>query len=848
MATEDGSIIRLPAEIINRKELSGPGSQRLSQFWTVNNVLNSLFSSSSTHKNGLLADGGLKGSIFGEIRAQMDIIVNNLSLVRLNERDGSSRFLIWKELGSSVSEFVTELLEKWDARLCELQYHHLSNCEVAFSELASEFQQADRKVQGIHLISQTGQSDDMWGDEQLFWEIDSVYPLRELQFGKAHGERVCSSPITIVYLSSILHPYLSIWSNIRSFFNILLKKAFLVDPVSVSSIEAKRIELNVFILETLFGNVEKSILTVDEYMLNIWVSLLRKCIDSFIKLIPSTPSPLKEFPSGGASSSCEFHDCICILHDILSNYSSSKTSFLDSVGNIFGIPPRNEISTLESVLRTIQAENLLQSIPAELLSDVHFQNQSKAFPIEMLFSVSPDHKDQPVQRRYTFEANIGGRFKDLSRNLKVYYKEQFIKEDKETPTALQNSFVSQLVASQAQCEGHQGIRIIDVLSCLRDLVILEESSTEQLIKALHLDSKRRFPNIDVDPTEANLSIKLLSSKGITDEEKEQRRKIMSMFLLEFEAKSSNDYVKDQLPTFHSLKIRLQGVNVGLSSASSSISSGGIPNYLISQFLNKEAMEEYSHIFSFLLESKRCSILLNQVFQMLMEINRERQGILLCKQKTRGKALHDFDYAKFCNNNCWTILNWVDSLLHISQKIRFSIQFVLDAYYSYFSMQSPVIWQELQNNLSSWHSISFMVESHNKYIEKLHLLTLAPNKRSSHNLSIDQSFQAISISFVLLMKLSRKLNILTMKISRLVHFLSSVNNAIRDRKHIPCMILRRKVQQTVKKVALAFEILYSEFNESREQLIGSLDIYIQSNPDKGLEFLLLQLSGQNTQLN
>ncbi|KAH8584807.1 uncharacterized protein ELE39_000758 [Cryptosporidium sp. chipmunk genotype I] len=845
MSIENGSIIRLSAEKINRKEFPSSDIQRFSQFWIVNNVINSLFSSNNTHNNELLRNCYFKESVFEEIRFQLNFIVSNLEFVRLNEKEGSKQFQLWKELGSCVSEFITELMEKWDSKLCELQYHHLNNCEVSFNELASEFNQTSIKVQGIDVIESFNKQEDLWGNEQLFWETDSVYPFREFQFGVMSDETICSTPITIVYLSSILHPYLNIWSNIRSFLNILVKKVFLADSMDIKNVEIQKIELNIFILEILFGNIEQSILIIDEYLLNIWISLLRKCIDSFIKFIPNTQNSLKKFPSNKSSNKIEFHDSICILHDILNYYNKYNTCYLYNIGNIFGIQPKNEISTLDSILRTIKTENLLSNTPVELLNDVKIQDQSRAFPINMFFKSSYNNKSQVLQRRYTFQSNIGQSFRELNKSLNMYYKELFIKENEENKANSRNQIINKLIKNQIDFETDQGIRIINVLSCLRDLVTLEESSTEQLIKTLRLDSKRKFPNIDVDPTEANLSIKLVNNKGIKDNEKEIKRKIMSMFLLEFEVSNSKDYIKGQLPTFYSLRIRLNNINLNLSSNINSSSTQmlifGIPTYLILQFFDKDNMEQYSNIFSFLLEVKRCSLFLNQVFQTLTSINREKQGILLCKQKEKKLKNDDFDYIKFCNNNCLTIMKWVDSLLYISQKIRFSIQFIVDVYYGYFSMQYPIIWEGLKNHLSSDNSVLFMIKSHKLYLEKLHKLVLAPNKKHLNNSEVDQSFQSISVSFVILLKLGRRLNILTYKINQLVQFLSNANSVVKSKKYIPCMILRRKVQQTVKKIALAFEVLYSEFNESKQQFINSLKIYILSNPNKGMEFLLLQIS-------
>ncbi|KAL3130018.1 hypothetical protein CHM_1g3110 [Cryptosporidium hominis] len=844
MSIENGSIIRLPSEIINRKEFSSSDTQRFSQFWIVNNIINSLFSTNNAH-NELMRNCCFKESLFEEIRFQLNVIVNNLELIQLNEKENSKQFQVWKELGSCVSEFIIELMQKWDSKLCELQYHHLNNCEVSFNELASEFNQIGAKVQGMDVIESFIKQEDLWGDEQLFWEVDSVYPLREFQFGVMNEQTLCSTPITIVYLSSLLHPYLNIWSNIRSFFNILINKVFLADLSNIKNAEIQKIELNIFILETLFGNIEKSILIIDEHLLNIWISLLRKCIDTFIKFIPNTPNSLKKFPSNKGSDTIEFHDSICILHDILNYYNKYNTCYLYNIGNIFGIQPKNEISILDSILRTIKVDNFLPNTSMDLFSDVNLQDQSKAFPINMLFKSSDNNKPQVVQRRYTFQSNIGESFRELNKSLKTYYKELFIKENEENKVDFVNPIITQLIKNQINFESYQGIRIINILSCLSDLVILEESSTEQLIKTLRLDSKRKFPNIDVDPTEANLSIKLLYNKGIKDDEREIKRKIMSIFLLEFEVSNSKDYIKGQLPTFYSLKIRINNTNPNLISninpSNTQMLICGIPSYLILQFFDKNNMEEYSNIFSFLLEVKRCSLFLNQVFQTLTLMNREKQGILLCKQKAKKMANDDFDYIKFCNNNCLIIMKWIDSLLYITQKIRFSIQFIVDIYYGYFSMQYPIIWEDFKNHLNSNNSVSFMIKSHKLYLEKLHKLTLAPNKRDPNNSEIDQSFQSISISFVILLKLGRRLNILTYKINQLVQFLINVNNVLKSKKYVPCMILRRKIQKTVKKIALAFELLYSEFNESKQQFIDSLKIYILSNPNKGMEFLLLQLN-------
>lgn len=844
MSIENGSIIKLPTEIINRKEFLPLDSQKLSQFWMVNNVINSLFSSNNTHNNELMRNCYFKGSLFEEIRFQLNVIANNLELIQINEKENSHQFQVWKELGSCVSEFITELLEKWDSKLCELQYHHLNNCEVVLNELVSEFNQINTKVKGIDVIEGFNKQENLWDDEQLFWEIDSVYPFREFQFGIMNEEIICSTPVTILYLSSILHPYISIWANIRSFFNILVNKVFLSNSINIKNVEIQKSELNIFILETLFDNIEKSILMIDDYILNIWISLLRKCMYSFTKLIPNTQNSLKKFPSNKGNNSIEFHNSIYILSDILNYYNKYKTCYLYNVGNIFGIQPKNEISKLDSVLRTIKIDNQLSNTPIEFLSGINLQEKSKAFPINMLFIINND-KSQTIQRRYTFQNNIGKLFTELNRDLKIYYKELFIKENDDNKVELGNSIITKLIKNHINFESYQGVRIINVLSSLRDLVILEEYSTEQLIKTLRLDSKKKFPNIDVDPTEANLSIKLLYNKGLKNEEKELKRKIMSLFLLEFEVRNSKDYIKDQLPTFYSLKIRLNNINLGLSSninlSNTQMLICGIPSYLILQFFDKDIMEEYSNIFSFLLEVKRCSLFLNQVFQTLTEINREKQGILLCKQKVKKLEKDDFDYIKFCNNDCSIIMKWVDSLLYMSQKIRFSIQFIVDVYYSYFSMQSTIIWEEFKNNLNSNNSVSFMIKSHKKYIERLHKLVLAPNKRKISDSDIDQSFQSISINFILLLKLGRKLNILTYKINQLVQFLSNVNNVVKSRKYVPCMILRKKVQKTVKKIALAFEVLYSEFSESKQQFINSLNIYIMSNPSKEMEFLLLQLN-------
>lgn len=844
MAVENGSIIQLPAEIVNKRGVSPPDAPSLSMFWTVNTVINSLFSSNNAHSNELLTNGYFKGSVFEEIRVQLNVIVNNIYLIEVSEREGGNgvRFQIWKELGSSISEFVTDLLEKWDAKLCELQCHHLNNCEVTFDNLASEFCQADSRVQqGVvhHQVwDHFDQQEEMWGNEELFWEIDSAYPFREFPFGQVNEESICSSPVTLVYLSGVLRPYVSIWSNIQAFFSALLRRVFLVDSASIESVDIRRVELNIFALEVLFGNVEKSVLIIDDYMLDIWVSLLRRCIDSFVRFIPNAQSSLREFPPDNRSNSGEFHDSVCVLQDILSNCGSNdRTCFLDSVGDIFGIRSENEISVLESVLKTVRfGSNLLPVIPAELLGVGQLQSRSKAFPVHMLFTTDGRRDIEP---RYAFQSSVGGFIRDLNRSLKTYYKELFIKGGEEgRELGSGGALIARLVGSQACFESYQGIRIIDFLSCLRDLVTLEESSTGQLIRTLRLDSKKKFPNINVDPTEANLSMRLQPSG-----EREFRRKIMSMFLLEFEVSGSRDYIKDQLPTYYSLRIRLNSVSMGSSSAGSQTLVCGIPGYLVLQFFGKDVMDEYSYIFSFLLEVKRCSIFLNQVFQSLAEVSRERQGILLCRQMEKETAQQDFDYAQFCNDNCLVIMKWVDSLLSISQKMRFSIQFVVDAYSCCFSMYSPLIWEELRSSLDSDHSVSSMIESHKRYVGRLHQLVLAPNKKSRGGVAVDQSFQSVSVSFVLLLKLSRRLSILTLRVTQLVRFLKGVNSVIRSRRHVPCMMLRRKVQQTVKRTALAFEVLYSEFAESREQFISSLRVYVrQSGPDRELEFLLSQLDG------
>lgn len=853
MAVENGSIIQLPAEIINKRESSPPDTPSLSMFWTVNTVINSLFSSNNAHSNELLTNDYFKGSVFEEIRLQLNVIVNNLYLIEVNEKEGGGgvRFQIWKELGGSVSEFVTELLEKWDTKLCELQYHHLNNCEVAFDDLVSEFcQTGARTLQRVHnqvWDSFSRQGDDMWGNERLFWEIDSAYPFREFQFGQASEEGISSTPVTLVYLSGILHPYVSIWSNIQSLFSALLRRVFLVDSASMVSVDIRRVELNMFVLEALFGSVERSILIVDEYMLDIWVSLLKKCIDSFVRFIPSAQSSLREFPSDKRSSGAAFHDSICILQDILSSCSNGRTCFLDSIGDIFGIRSENEISVLESVLRTVRFEdNLIPAVPAQLLDADHLQSRSRAFPVHMLFTSGRGWSFRGIEPRYAFQSNIGGLIRDLNRSLKAYYKEQFIKEGEGGgELGSGKALIARLVGSQAGFEGYQGIRIVDFLSCLRDLVTLEESCTEQLVRTLRLDSRRKFPNINVDPTEANLSMKLQSGrKGVREEEREHRRKIMSMFLLEFEVGDSRHCIKGQLPTYYSLRIRLNSVSMGSSPAGSQLLACGIPGYLVLQFFSKDVMDEYSYIFGFLLEVKRCSMFLNQVFQSLAEVSRERQAILLCKQREEGGvAQEDFDSAQFCNDNCLAVMRWVDSLLGISQKMRFSIQFVVDAYSCCFSMHSPLIWEEFRSSLGSDRPISSMVESHRRYLGQLHQLALAPNKRSKDGAAVDQSFQSVSVSFVLLLKLARRLSVLTLKVVRLVRFLKGVDSVIRSRRHVPCMMLRRRVQQTVKRTALAFEVLHSEFTQGREQFLGSLRGYVlQSGSDRELEFLLSQLEG------
>ncbi|KAF7457611.1 Spc97 / Spc98 family protein [Cryptosporidium felis] len=703
------SAIVLPNNILHRKNPEFPDSQKISQFWLVNSVLNSLFSSSNAQK-GPFEDSLVNGNVFNEIKLQLSVILNNINLIRLNEKQDNSKSAVWRELGSCVTAFVIELVERWDLKLCELQHHHLNNCEMAFSELLSEFKEIDYQVKKICVTDCFRQKEDLWSDEHLFWEIESDYPFREFQFGLKNdpNEQVISStPVTIIYLSSVLKPYINIWENIQSFFNILVRSVFLSDSINPNNVVKKRTELNIFVLEKLYQNIEKSILIADHFMINIWASLLRRCIESFIKMVPRNIQVMQSKPQAAErNSSTEFGKSISVLFDVMNYLGESDSSGICEIGQIFGIKTQNDIYILDSALRKIKFENSLTRIPIEL-SDFNFQSFSRIFPLEMLFKKDQSDHLAKIERRYTFQNNIGRFLREFNVLFGTYYRELLIKESENFfsnhPTIVNfNNIVA---------KSKKGIKMIDVFACLKDLVILEESSTEELIKALRLDSKKKFPNIGVDPTEVNLSIKLFDIKGITEEEKEIKRKAMSMFLLEFEVGNSKEFIKDQLPTYHSLKIRINNINIGSGPFGNHSQNLSIPNNLLTQFLNNNVLEEYSDIFGIMLEVKRSSIFLNQSFRQITYTNRLKQGIKLCRQGNSKDTKKDCDHSRYCDNNCLVILKWVESLLCLSQKVRYHIQFIVNIYSGYFSMQFQEIWSEFEQSLNSNYSIPILKTEH-----------------------------------------------------------------------------------------------------------------------------------------
>ncbi|KAK6587734.1 hypothetical protein RS030_81430 [Cryptosporidium xiaoi] len=882
MKRNETSIINLEAHYSSINELKSFKTSEFSQFWIVNTIINSLYSiNNNTNKK---INEYCKGSVFEEIRIQLDIIVNNLELVRLNERNNTVKSLIWKELGNCVSVYIIELIEKWDAKICELQNNHLNNCEVTFDALVPDFIEFQNRASKTVISDNILKKDNLWDDDKLFWEIDSSYPFKEFKFGVKENtseninesDALYSNHITILYLSNIMRSYLPIWKNIRLFLNNIVRMIFLSGNITAASIDHYKSELNIYIIDLLFRNVEKSLLLLDENMISIWLSLLRRCVDLFYNIIPKNTSANvlsllnKDYNLNLIHNFNEYHEFVRIIHDISSNSlnktingNNGRIFKIECIGKVLGLDSRkNDIINSEHYISSIKNVNYNTDKPIDIIVDVDIKKKTAVYhPLATLYILKSNSNNL---LRYTYNNIFGNSIKYKKNELKKYYKLLFIKNTSRKEHELQ------------LIDDINGVRIIDLLNCIKDFIILEDAYTEHLLRALYIDSKKTHPNIDVDPTELNLSIKLLGKKDIMSSSSkndclkikhdyDKIRKTLSMLLLEFDTGSSKEYIKDQLPTYYSLKIRLNiptesGMNscnnnednnncINASNKASlvDLNTYGLPNYIISEFLDEEVMESYSAIFTFLLEVKRSTIFLNQVFQILMSIKKANNKLLFCKHEFKNNGIYcHLNSRDFCDNSCMSILNWIDNIYTRCYKIRYSIQFIIDVYNSCISMYMKTIWRELENSLDEKESLKSMVNSHSMYVNKLHKLTLAPNRMKDHrvdDIGIDEEFQIISINIVSILKLARNINIISHKFNQLVQFLINTNNTIKEKRYIPCGLIKRKIQSTYKRIIISLDLLFSNYNEYKNQLIDSIKKYSGNNNinNENLNFILMQLT-------
>ncbi|KAH8740480.1 hypothetical protein FG386_002992 [Cryptosporidium ryanae] len=894
------SVIKLGSRFFSICESKSFNKSEFSQFWLVNTILNSLYSINNNKNPNLRINEYFKGSVFEEIRTQLDIIVNNIELVKLNERDNTIKSLIWNELGNCVTVYIIELIEKWNTKVCELQNNHLNNCEVTFDALVPDFIEFQNKKSTTTVTNNVVGKDNLWDDDK-FWEIDSSYPFREFKFGikESTGENsdesdsVYSNHITIICLSNIMRPYLYIWKNIRLFLNKLVRIIFLSGEINSTNVDHYKSELNIYILDLLFRNLEKSLLLLDENMISIWISLLRRCVDLFANIIPkNTPMTIlslfhRDYNLNLVNILNEYHEFVRILYD-LSSSLNSRVDFNDnimlkmkSIGELLGVNDnKSEIAASDIYISNIKYVNYNTDKPIDIIMDVDIKKKMEIYhPFLTLYTLK---KKNNKFLRYTYNNMFGDAIKYKKNELKKYYKMLFIKNTGKTEINNDNEYRLKLVNDMNR------IRIIDILRCLKDFVILEDSYTEHLFRALYIDSKKMQPNIDVDPTEVNLSIKLLGKKDIissnsknnsdskTEYDYSKIRKIMSILLLEFDVGNLKEHVKEQLPTYHSLKIKLNipsenvisnynnfnhnhnGDNKGggdcndfnsnIRSNAVNLNTHGLPNYIISEFLSDKVMEKYSSVFTFLLEVKRSTIFLNQVFQTLLSVKRDRNRLFLCKQRFRNNGHHHINSNNFCDNSCTVILNWIDNIYTRCYKIRYSIQLIIDIYTCCISMYMPIIWEELETSLNEKNSLNSMVKSHREFISKFHRLTLSPNRTKDNktdNIALDEEFQVISANIVFILKLGRSINIIVYKFDQLIRFLINANNTMKEKRYIPCGLVKRKIEDIYKRITMSLDLLFSNYSEYKRQFIDSIDKYYSdnkkiSNFNDNLSFISLQL--------
>ena len=272
---------------------------------------------------------------------------------------------------------------------------------------------------------------------------------------------------------------------------------------------------------------------------------------------------------------------------------------------------------------------------------------------------------------------------------------------------------------------------------------------------------------------------------------------------------------------------------------------GVPNYIISEFLSEKGLNKYSSVFTFLLEVKRSAIFLDQVFQTLLCIKRERNKLLLCKQEELEKSVEHFTYyinsVDFCDGNCILLLDWVDKIYIKCYKIRYLIQSVIDTYNSYISMHVPIIWKRFESELEEENSLVCMLNQYETYINRLHqLILLGPGKEESYCGSIQNIFGTVQISIVLILKLARNLNLVVYKYNQLIRFLTDANNVMKKRRYIPCRLIRKKIHYVCKRILTYLDLILSNYNEYSRELVESIE---RSNNSYGcLDFVLLQLKG------
>ncbi|OII71087.1 hypothetical protein cand_026450 [Cryptosporidium andersoni] len=854
MEREYADLIELPSEVLRFKDNDQLYKPKYSHFWLVNTILNTLISSNTSIDVDLIRSGYFSKSIFEKIRIELTILKNNLELVHMSKKENHFRIHMWEQLGNCITSCIIDLLEKWDTQICELQHHNMLCCEVIVAEgvVSRHCDEIPKKLNLDSFGIDQSINKDFWEDKELCWLIESCYPFKEIPFGLETDQKECilATPVTLIYLVTVLKEYLDIWSNIRSFFCDLVTLVFVDTHLSPSYCETDKAFVNLEILDRLFNHLEKSILCLDQPMIKIWNYILGKCLKVFWNSVPqsqiqSDTKYLAEFESNSKNNPyLKYKECLKFLNDLSSRSSSENgsTTMNKTIGTLVNISP-DEIGNFVNSLYNSDSNALLDK-EVDVMNIELFKS-FKNYPTQQLFCSGGKFSNQLI-RSFTMYNCIKKYIDNWYSSLNYSYISSFIYNGLYSINHAQNSN-NGVIDKITQNFGHDCIRIIDVLICIRNIVLLDEFIIESLIPTMNLKSQKKFPNVDIDPTELNLTLKLLDYNKIKGKP-HFYRKIISLIYLEFDMSNTSDYVRDTLPTYISLKIRLNMGNSNYAS-SSSLSSCGIPCYIISHFLSHQTLEIYSSIFTFLLEIKRSSIFLNNIFHTLTTLHRKRQAVKICnknmkqnkvknsKQKINlsiNEYLH-FESKHICIGDCMILLNWIDILLNICHHIRFSLQHIINAYYSYFELVVPSTWSDLCSKFIRTTSLDIMVATHEKYVSDLQMLILAPKVNISEN-ELDQSYQQLSMNFILLVKLTRQLSILT---NKMVYIFKNILNS--KYRKLSCVIIRRNVQDNIKDLILNFELLNSNFQEIQNEFLESLRIYGQKNTSKELKILKFQLN-------